>query len=204
MKKFSRQHHAQIIAVLILIILILLFFNLIKHELIRPDWLAVNKDSISAAYDIFSIVVLLIVSIFSYYRFFRGRTFAMRAQPKITATVHDTSDNYYIHAITVEIENVGPLPIWNPSPVTVAKIHGPNEIEREKVIDQWSRPPFSSDRATNYVIIETGETISFFAHQKIPKEAWAVTYSTSIRAESKDIWATNMTVSNIPLKTVSD
>lgn len=200
MKKFYRQNYGQIIVGLTIIAIGLFLVNLIKRDIIGLEWLSKNKDSIGAINDIFSIAILLVASIFSYYRFFRGRTFAMRAKPKITTTVHNTSENFFIHAITVKIENVGQLPIWNPSPVTVAKVHGPDDSEKDRVVDNWSRPPFTSDKELETVVIETGETISFFAHQKIPKEVWAVTYSTSIKSESKDIWATNLTVSNTPSK----
>lgn len=64
-----------------------LLANLVKHGILAPSALAANKDALSALNSTVNVIVIIFGAIFSYYRFFRGRTFFARADVDIGVTL---------------------------------------------------------------------------------------------------------------------
>ena len=177
-----------------LIVVALGFLNVWKHQLVSLSWFKDNKDALAALNSIVTVFLLIAGGLFSDYRFFRGRTLSSRAELAIAVSVHETPEQFLLHAILLTAKNVGSGTIWEPKPTIHVQIHGPSDkVVTRRITDWWEE---DEDEDGTAPVIEAGETVSFFAHQRIPKDAWAVTYRTSLAADSGDIWFVAKTVSN--------
>jgi len=166
-----------------------------KADVISADWLTKQKDALSALNSIVTMLILVAGSIFSYYRFFRGRTLSLRSELSLEVSVHETSEQHLIHAIALTAKNVGGSTIWNPKPRIIMHIHGPKDVEQHRVITNWWEGSGNEDQKTA-IVIDPAETVGFFAQQNIPDKAWAVTYMVSLQADRGDVWSICKTVSN--------
>lgn len=189
-----RRHAGPITFVLSLIVLVLALSNAWKHGLVSAVWLANQKDALSALNSIVTMLILVAGAIFSYYRFFKGRTLSLRVELSLEASVHETPQHYRIHAISLSAKNVGSSTVWNPLPTITVQIHGPEGVEETRHITDWSAETGSNPDMV--AVIDAGETVFFFAHQHIPDKAWAVSYFASMRADQGDVWHISRTVSN--------
>jgi hypothetical protein len=199
-KDFLLKNRANIIIFLTIAILLLCIAILWKSGIVSLSALKEQKDSISAIQSILTIIFLIFGAVASYYRFFRGRTFSTRAELELDVSIHKCKDQFYLHAISLTAKNVGTISIWNPKPKIQVQIHSQNDKEKIRVISDWWEED-SSDVATEMVtLIDSGETVTFFAHQEIPLESYAVTYLASMSCDSGDIWHTAKTISNENIK----
>lgn len=189
-----RRHKGALIFALSIIAIALLVANAWKHHVLSVEWLKDQKDALAALNSIVTLLVFLAASIFSYYRFFRGRTLSLRADLDIDVSVHETPNEYNLHAYTVTAKNVGTSTIWNPRPYVRVIIHGLKETERS--IEHWYEEEINSSENSNTPVIEADEKATFFGHQEIPKSAWAVTYLATVKADSEDSWFVSKTISN--------
>lgn len=176
--------------------LALLIAVLVRLDILTASKLAANKDALSALSSSVSMIILLIGGVFSYYRFFRGRTFFARADIDIKVTIIDTNSDQLIHFVVVEIKNIGTLPIWNPTPVVdVTTIDS-----RTHKNDRWDN--WVEGRVTNrgevYAVVDSGEDASFFNEHEVAKDAWAVAYVAYVTAESGETWKKAIMVQNKP------
>jgi hypothetical protein len=194
MLTWVRRNRGTILFVLTLVVTGLLVGNAWKARLVSLAWLATQKDTIGALNSIVGMFVLVIGSIFSYFRFFRGRTLSLRSELAITVSVHVTTEKYLIHAITLSAKNVGNATIWNPLPHISARVHAPPHAQTTIEIGDWEHEQVQS--AEMVPVVDPGETVTFFAVRHIASEAWAVTYSASLRADQGDTWHVCKTVSN--------
>jgi hypothetical protein len=127
--------------------------------------------------------------------FFRGRTFAARADLKLRVSVHETPEDFNVHTAIAEITNLGSTPIWDPIPVIEVTISGPAGTE-SRVIDNWSSGPRMPGQTTDVTVIEATETSLFLAQQVISKQAWVITYLVSIKSKRGDVWQSGASISN--------
>jgi hypothetical protein len=195
MRAWLERHRDEILGILLLSVTALALANVLKGRSISLAWLKDNKDAITAATGIATTLLVFLGGIFSYYRFFRGRTFAARAELKLSVSVHPTTEDFHLHSIVAEIKNLGSMPIWDPQPTIWFTIHGPEGSTRN-VIDDWFDPPILSGQRSDLTVIESSETTSYFAQHKIPKAAWVVTYLMAIRSRSGDVWHVGTSISN--------
>ena len=195
---WARRHRGAIIFALSIIVILLLIANAWKHQVLSTEWLKNQKEALAALNSIVTLFVFIAGAVFSYYRFFRGRTLSLRADPQIDVSVHPTDGSSNIHAYELSIKNVGTSTIWNPKPHLKLIIHGPSSIESEREISGWYEEAKANEHTVP--VIEADERVSFFGHQQIQSEAWAVTYIASIEADSGDSWHISKTVTNAPNK----
>src|SRR5437868_5417918 len=80
---------------------------------------------------------IVLGSIASYFRFFRGRTFAARGDIVITVKVMEGSPGKVLHVIDVVFNNLGTVPIWKPLAELRIEAFGNPAIEPEQVTE-WS------------------------------------------------------------------
>jgi hypothetical protein len=83
------------------------------HFISRPE-LSANRDWLSAGSSVVSAGAILVTSILAYFRFFRGRTFARRADLAIDVNVLTAPHGGSLHTIVAKVSNVGTTPIWHP------------------------------------------------------------------------------------------
>jgi hypothetical protein len=178
---------------LTIILIILILANTWKHSLVSVEWLSKEKDALAALNSIATMIIVITGAVFSYYRFFKGRTLSLRMDLALGVTVHSTQEQYLIHAITLTAKNVGNSTIWYPTPKMTVRIHGPKRKEEIRKADDWWDINEDLHLAP---VIDAGETVFFFTHQLIPDDAWAVSYSASLRADHGDVWRVFKTISN--------
>lgn len=188
-----RRHSGAIIFALTFLIIILALGNAWEHSLVSLEWLSNRKDALAALNSIVTMTILITGAVFSYYRFFKGRTLSLRMDLALSVTVHSTREQYLMHAITLTAKNVGTSTIWYPAPRITVRIHGPKSKEELRQVDDWW--DINEDPQLTPVI-DAGESVLFFTHQIIPDDAWAVSYSASLRADQGDVWRVFKTISN--------
>lgn len=200
--KWFAKHRETIVPLLVTFGLVLVFVNFVSYGILTASRLAANKDALDALSSSVNIVVLLIGSVFSYYRFFRGRTFFSRAEICVAVSVIDTTSDYYIHFVCVEIKNIGTLSIWNPQPIVEVYFEGPGENPPE-LWDKWREAAITPVIGEPYAVIDSGEVASFTNHYRVAKLVWAVGYVAFVRAESGELWKRGIMVPNVPSDKIS-
>ncbi|MEP1571580.1 hypothetical protein [Roseibium album] len=193
--KWLSRHHGACVLGLTIIVFALSLVHLWRLGFLSPDWLSANKDSLSALSSITTITIISTGAVFSYYSFFRGRTFSLRAQLELTATLHKTSEDDILQAYSLVVTNVGTSTIWNPQPTVRMVWHGQNNTVTEKIVDYWIEETHE-DAANQTPIIEPAEKAQFFGQYIVPKEIWAVTYHVTLSDDSNHNWSISKTVSN--------
>ena len=186
------RYKSQIILGLTLIVCPLIGANVIKYSNFTREGIVANKDLIDVITKILSSTILAIGLIASYYRFFRGRTFAARADLKLDVAVYNTEDNYNLHVINLEVINIGSIPIREPHPTIVVYIHKPQKFTTV-VIDDWSRP---MEEEGDIHIIDSQENAQYHATRPISQDVLAVTYVARVKSRGKVTWKRAVTVSN--------
>jgi len=184
----------QIVLILGVAVSVLILMNLVKYGYVSKAGIVQNKEFIDAASKIIGASLLVIGAIASYYRFFRGRTFAARADLKLEVAVYETDQGFQLHVINLEVRNIGTVTIWDPNPVVVVYPYGPNETTPQ-LIAGWSRP-LESEPSENPSLIDTQESAQFYATRHVPSEVWAVTYIARVESRNKVTWRRALTVSN--------
>ena len=196
MYNWLRRHKGAIVFALSVTTIALLAANAWKYEVLSSTWLKDQKDALAALNSIVTLLVFLAASLFSYYRFFRGRTLSLRSELSIDVSVHATPDDCNLHAYTLTAKNVGTSTIWNPEPEVQVAIHGPSDVKETRIINNWVEESTGGNSDATVAVIESEETVSFNGQQLIPKSAWAVTYTASLKADSGDMWFSSKTVGN--------
>jgi len=107
------RHRESIIPALLTIVAALLLANLVRHGVLSASRLAKNKDALSALQSCVQVVVLVLGAIFSYYRFFRGRTFVARGDLIVTV-ITVNAERASLHGVTLEFKNLGTTTVWRP------------------------------------------------------------------------------------------
>jgi hypothetical protein len=192
-----RRHNGAILFGLTLVVAILLLANAWKHNFISATWLKEQKDALSAVNSIATTILFIAGAIFSYYRFFRGRLLSLRAELSLSVSVHSGPGDNVLHAVTLTVKNVGSSTIWNPTPYITVISHEPDATRTEDIA-QWETPRASVDIFDTFSLVESDETVSFFAIRQIQKRALAVTYMASVSADTGDTWFVSCTVTNTP------
>jgi hypothetical protein len=195
MKKWLTRNREAIVPLLIVVVATLILVNLIKHGLLTVSGLASNKDALAALNSSVSIIVIAVGALFSYYRFFRGRTFYARAELNIQVTVIDTPEDFNIHVVTLIIKNIGTLSIWEPMPILKTYEQGPKGVTSQ-IWDNWRESSPSENETEMLAVIDSGEIAYFTHHHRVSKEVWAVTFSAYVRSHTNEMWKNSITVKN--------
>jgi|GEM_PF-1939611 len=195
MKAWLTRNRETLIPVLLVGIGALAIANLVKHQFLTASALASNKDALAALNDCVNIVFVTLGAVFSYYRFFRGRTFFSRAEVTLDVSVLPATTETNLHALSLTIKNIGSLAIWDPTPEIQVYRHGATKFARE-VWDAWREARSTHADPDALSAIESGETASFINEHLVPKTIWAITYIAFVRSQNNDIWKCSKTVSN--------
>jgi hypothetical protein len=193
--RWITQRREVILPALIIAVAILVLGNLVVHDFLTASIFTENAVALDALSDATTISAVVVGAVFSYYRFFRGRTFFRRAEPRLSVAVYSTSEDYNLHAVTLELKNIGSMAIWNPVPVVEVFEYGPEGVSKT-VWENWqeARSPWATGEDLS--IVDSGETVSFISHKEVPKVKWAVAYVAFIHCDGGDIWKCATTASN--------
>jgi len=141
-----------------------------------------------------SLIAIVLVSIFSYFKFFAGRTFSHRAELSMAVDLIQAPGEQIFHAATLTVRNIGTMPIWNPVPkmvITVSNAAGSRSYE----IADWIQED-NPDGLPRRGVIDAGEAVSFFVRHFVPQENWVVTYIATVQSDRGDIWTIGKSVAN--------
>jgi hypothetical protein len=175
------------------VVVILFTAEILKLLIVHAKWLGSEKDAIGAVTTIINSILLVLGTLFAYFRFFHGRTFARRLDVELDVKIIRASSPAFLHAIDLTIKNIGTVPIWNPAVILRIQQHGEN-VGKPEEIDQW-QDPFPIDRGS---VIDTQESSQFYAWRQIPQEVWAVTYWVKVWTSRGEAWTKAVTVANTP------
>ena len=180
------------------IVAILFTAEVVKLLIVHAEWLGSKKDPIQSITTIVSSGLVVLGALFAYFRFFHGRTFARRLDIQLDVKVIKTTPVAFLHAIDLDIKNIGSVPIWNPTVVLRIQQHGQSVGEPEE-IDDW-QDPFPIDRGS---VIDTQESQQFYVWRRIPEDTWAVTYWVKVSTSRGEAWTRAITIANTPDHTSS-
>jgi hypothetical protein len=193
----SAQKYKKLLAVfLILVVCVLVAANLIKYRSAAKLIVLQNKDVIDALAKLIGALALVTGAIASYYRFFRGRTFAARAELNLDVAVYDTDEDFRLHVINLEVSNVGPIPILEPEPTIDVYLYGPKRTEKYAITKWWQPTDDDQPSVPTIALIDTQESSQFHSSQHIGLEVWAVLYVAKVVSSRGDTWMRAITVSN--------
>jgi hypothetical protein len=194
MKWFTRYRDT-IVPLLVVIIAALLLVNLIKHDILTASHLAANKDALAALQSAVQVVFIVLGSVFSYYRFFRGRTFVTRADVGIKVEVIEATKDFNLHSITIELKNLGTVCLWDPKPQMELHLLGPDGVTTISK-REWREAASPHAPTALYAVVDSGETVSFGTYQEIPKTVWAVAYEAFVTDADGVTWKRSQMVAN--------
>jgi len=192
--KFLQRNRDILVFWGILIALVLLIANVWQDQLITAEYLVANKDAIQTASSIASAVILIIGALFTYYRFFRGRTFSARGQIDIQTKVHHLNEQTNLHVTKVQFKNVGSTAIFSPKLKLVVDSIG-TERKRE-VIGHWFDPAADIEDVPKMYYVDPDETTSFLVHREIPKSTRIVIYTAIVSSDDRVVWQDAESISN--------
>jgi hypothetical protein len=196
MNWFAR-HRESIILGLTLLVAGLLLANLIRHGILSASALSQSKDALSALQSAVQILFIVLGAIFSYYRFFRGRTFVSRAIVDVDVAVIETTRTYTLHWVTLEFKNLGTVSVWAPRPEVIVRLTGPTGTSVE-TWDDWREASTGRERRRHLSVVDSGETISFTALKEVPVDIWAVEYQVFVTDSDGVRWKRAVMVPNRP------
>lgn len=196
MRWFARYRETIVLA-LTLLVAGLFLANLIRHEVLSTSTLAESKDALSALQSAVQILFIVLGAVFSYYRFFRGRTFVSRANVDVDVTVIETPKQVALHWITIEFRNLGTVSIWAPQPEVIVELVGPTGTSSETWRD-WREASTGRERVRHFSVVDSGEAISFTALKEIPADIWAVGYQVFVTDADGVRWKRAVMVPNRP------
>ena len=174
MYELFRKYRTSLVSALTLLVLVLVCLNLRKYGYLDIAYLAGLKDAAATLNSILTMIVLSVGSYYSYYRFFRGRTFSERAEVIVKVTVHDTPEDITLHGVTVEVKNLGSTAIWKPRVTVTLKSYGFAEYDYTSTYDMLGSSTTPGAQSKGIPLIDSAEVVSFYDLRKIPKKVWAV------------------------------
>jgi hypothetical protein len=194
MRWFTR-HRDTVVPLLVVVVAALLLANLIKHGILTASQLASNRDALAALQSAVQVVFIILGAVFSYYRFFRGRTFVMCADVSIKVEVIQASDEFNLHSLTVEFKNLGTVSIWDPKPNVNVHLIGPDGVTTE-AWKNWREAASPASGPVLYAVVDSGETVSFSTYHRVLKSIWAVEYEAFVSDVAGVTWKRSATVAN--------
>lgn len=194
----QRPSHYRALAtpVFSLILAILLCAYARKLGVLSTFWLASHKDALAAVNSVVSATAVLVAGVLAYYRFFRGRTFATRAELAIDVKLINGPESKLLHVITVSIKNVGTVTIWDPHPVIDLTMRHVDGTKTSATISDWYEAPDKVGESPRLSALDSGETGDFFTLQFFDSNIWAVTYAVTVSCATGDTWIKLRTVEN--------
>lgn len=185
-----------LVVALLSLITILVIAVIIKDNKITAQKLIANKDLFTAIKDLATIIAIILGVIFTYYRYFIGKTFSLNGNIDIDVTLIETENNTILHCLKISFKNIGTLAIWQPR----AKIYV-SKYEQEvftNIAEMEIESQFSStiDKKKYDTVIDSGETAYFFAHKEFLTKVPVVSYKVEVTSANKKQWHNSTTVKN--------
>ena len=186
------RESAGLIPWLILLLASLLIALLVKYDVITTNIDEGTKNFVDVLSKITTAIFLLVGGIFSYLKFFKGRTLS----PKLVITINSgmvEQGDANLHWIEAQIENKGSVAIWNYETNIYAFFDGDFE-QLIRVSECLPRPHDTKARET---VIDVSEVVFEHALLTVPNQVSAISFQVEVRDQSKTVWWRSHTVSNV-------
>jgi hypothetical protein len=184
--KWLRRHNVLLVVLVSASIVLALLFGAVRKNLVDFVWLKNSKDALAGLNNIVNIAAVLIAFALSYLRFFSGRTFARRADPTLTVDMALHAGTT-IHAVTLKVENIGTLTIYDPELSVEATDFLVDGRETRGKVETWvSNDIF--DASNLEAVIDPGETAHFHAIRHLEPDCWASSYAAVVRDRQGNVW----------------
>jgi len=178
-------------------LIICLFFGiglLVKKGIISYELLANSKDFVAVVKDVTTILVILLGSVLSYFRFFMGRVFSAKGDVECEVIKIETPHQTIMHCLKFALINKGTLTITEPIGQVVIKEHLQNgEVKVSKV---------SGLREIAYKeyglidIVDVGEKAFFQTLNEFDNSTWAIEYLIEVKGSTGAVWKNCIIVDN--------
>jgi len=163
----------------------------VKTGFISRSKLVANRSWLSLVSSIVSAAAILIAAALAYFKFFRGRTFAIRANLTVDVTVLGAPDGGSLHTIVVQADNVGTAPIWNPEvQIEVTELDTLGHTRSYLLRASYRLAGVSRSDRSLIDVLDSGEIADFVIQTMIGRKVWAVTYLVTLRSSAGDAWST--------------
>jgi hypothetical protein len=173
--------------------IILLIVGLLCLLLIlAKDTIQINKDFIDTLSKIITAGILIIGGVFSYLKFFKGRTLSPKLviSPK-SGIVRDRKG--YLHWIEVQIENKGSVAIWSYETSIYAIFDG--NIHSRVPISNFVPLPTKA-KVKDERLVDVGESVFEHAFLVVPRNVYSITFQIEVKDKKNNVWVRSLTVEN--------
>lgn len=155
-----------------------------------------NRELISVIRDIVTILTIALGGFFSYFKFFKGRTFLPKADIGLEVSLIDTPNNCILHTIKFSLTNKGTITIINPVAKLGIRSFIGNTQENEVVHDLVEKSFFDGPLVKHHRAVDVGETIFFIYQREFHASIWAVTYEVEVTSSTNHKWKNSHTIRN--------
>ena len=188
----AHQIHHVIVPLLSVAVIVLVLWNLFAHDVITWQTFKDNKDALSAVQSTTQILVLTLGAVFSYFRFFKGRTFVSRADIDVAVQVIRVSEETNVHVVNAELKNLGAVAIWDPQAELYVSSLLPDDAGKNV---GWARTDHILSTTEN-AVVDSGERAAFTAYTQVLAGALAVRYHVVIVDTDGVSWRRTAIVQN--------
>ena len=126
-----------VIGFLVTLLFVLGIGILFKYNLLSIQIIINNKSIIEVIKDIILIITIVGGGILSYFNFFKGRTFSLKADLHFDIKIFQTPNGELLPAIKVEVENKGNFSIWDPKIILIIYKYGIDGNVAKETIKEW-------------------------------------------------------------------
>ena len=157
--------------------------------------IAQDKDFFAAIASAVSLIAIVLGAAVSYLKFFRGRTLS----PRLALVLADnpvkvTGGN--LHALEIEIRNVGTVPVWDHSIEIFVQFHDEPSEPMRPVTDFAQWPVTTKDGKPLQNVIDIAESAYEHAFYFVPARIQACTFRVTVTTPDHSRWSRCLTVGN--------
>lgn len=174
-----------------LLVLVLIVAIFVKYGVIPATVSEGTKNLVDVLSKIATALFLLVGGIFSYLKFFKGRTLSPKLVINVNSGMIKKGDGN-LHWIEVQIENKGSVAIWNYQTTIYAFFD--EDLEHSVPVSQFV--PHPHDTRGREKLIDVGEVVFERALFTVAHNVSAVTFQIEVRDQSTTVWWRSHTVSN--------
>jgi hypothetical protein len=179
-----------------ILIIVLGINTLFKYNILTFQKLTGNKEVVTVCKDLVTIAAIIVGALFSYFRFFSGRTFSTKADIELEVVLIKTPTNSLMHALTASIVNKGNLTIWEPKAVILVQEYTLNGNPEVEIYEQELQDSYFRKHDKGDIVIDAGEKAYFTLLKEYKTSTWAVTYIAEVKNDRGRTWQKAITVEN--------
>jgi hypothetical protein len=184
------------IGALVALLTIFVIGILFKNNVLTFKLITDNQAFISTIKDIVFLITVIGGAVFSYYKFFKGRTFSLKADIKFDIHIFKTPEENLLHVIKVEVENIGTLSIWDPQLILKIRCYKKNGEITKETIRNWGENSEFIGKENRASVLDSGEKAYFIVNEIHSPDSWLVNYQAELKAHNNKTWQNSINIEN--------